>query len=177
MRQALALCSAGGGKMLGSGGAMSDHIPDEGSQRFTRSGGKGEREGVAGKWGSGFMQGGYLGTLSSVRGYLVNTFETAITWDRFPAFHRAVIAAVREAIAEVCPSGGDVTCRFTHVYPDGPVCSHLAVHSFCIRTLWAHLLFTSLCSHLLFTGALLLGSGDGRRRTRWAGPASGAVRA
>ena len=28
---------------------MSDDIPDEGSQRFTRSGGKGEREGVAGK--------------------------------------------------------------------------------------------------------------------------------
>jgi alkyldihydroxyacetonephosphate synthase len=47
---------------------------------------------------------------------LSDTFETAITWDRWPAFHAAVTAATREALGEPCR----VTCRLTHVYPDGP---------------------------------------------------------
>ena len=33
-----------------------------------------------------------------------------------PAFHEAVVGATREALGEPCR----VTCRFTHVYPDGP---------------------------------------------------------
>jgi len=47
------------------------------------------------------------------------TFETAVTWDRFPGFHRAVMEATRDAVAKVC-GAGSVACRFTHVYPDGP---------------------------------------------------------
>jgi alkyldihydroxyacetonephosphate synthase len=53
-------------------------------------------------------------------GVLSETFETAITWDRFPAFHERVTAAAAEAVREACGSGGSVFCRFTHVYPDGP---------------------------------------------------------
>jgi alkyldihydroxyacetonephosphate synthase len=49
-------------------------------------------------------------------GILSDTFETAITWDRLPAFHAAVTGATRAALGEPCV----VTCRFTHVYPDGP---------------------------------------------------------
>ena len=45
-----------------------------------------------------------------------DTFETAITWERLPAFHEAVVGAARAALGESCR----VTCRFTHVYPDGP---------------------------------------------------------
>ena len=52
-------------------------------------------------------------------GVLSETFETAITWERFPGFHERVIEAVSGALREVC-GGGSVTCRFTHVYPDGP---------------------------------------------------------
>ena len=52
-------------------------------------------------------------------GVLSETFETAITWERFPAFHERVIEAVTSALVDVC-GGGSVTCRFTHVYPDGP---------------------------------------------------------
>ncbi len=55
-------------------------------------------------------------TCSLRLGVLSDTFETAITWERFPAFHAAVLGAVREALGEPCR----VTCRFTHVYPDGP---------------------------------------------------------
>ena len=47
---------------------------------------------------------------------LSDTFETAITWDRFPDFHASVTGAVEEALG----GEGFVTCRFTHVYPDGP---------------------------------------------------------
>jgi alkyldihydroxyacetonephosphate synthase len=50
---------------------------------------------------------------------VVETFETACTWDRFAALDAAVRAAAGRALAEVC-GGGVVTCRFTHVYPDGP---------------------------------------------------------
>ncbi len=52
-------------------------------------------------------------------GVLSETFETSITWDRFPAFHEQVTGAVEDALREAC-GGGRATCRFTHVYPDGP---------------------------------------------------------
>jgi alkyldihydroxyacetonephosphate synthase len=47
------------------------------------------------------------------------TFETAITWDRFEGFHAAVMDAARDAVKRLC-GAGSVSCRFTHVYPDGP---------------------------------------------------------
>jgi alkyldihydroxyacetonephosphate synthase len=53
------------------------------------------------------------------RSMVVETFETACTWDRFPALHAAVTAAAQEAAERVC-GAAVVTCRFTHVYPDGP---------------------------------------------------------
>ena len=49
-----------------------------------------------------------------------DTFETAITWERFEAFHDAVKTATEAAIREATGRAGQVTCRFTHVYPDGP---------------------------------------------------------
>ncbi|HSP39367.1 MAG TPA: FAD-binding oxidoreductase [Frankiaceae bacterium] len=51
-------------------------------------------------------------------GVLVETFETAVTWDRFEHLHRSVTSAVESALAAIC-GGGRVTCRLTHVYPDG----------------------------------------------------------
>ena len=49
----------------------------------------------------------------------METFETAITWDRFPDLHSAVIDATQAAIERV--SGrGMISCRFAYLYPDGP---------------------------------------------------------
>jgi alkyldihydroxyacetonephosphate synthase len=48
-----------------------------------------------------------------------DTFETSITWERFPEFHRNMMETARDVITRVCGKGS-VTCRFTHVYPDGP---------------------------------------------------------
>src|SRR5262249_59797929 len=45
---------------------------------------------------------------------------TATTWDRFDALYGDVMDSVRGALAEIGAPNGVVTCRFTHVYPDGP---------------------------------------------------------
>ncbi|MEM6800815.1 MAG: FAD-linked oxidase C-terminal domain-containing protein [Bacteroidota bacterium] len=52
-------------------------------------------------------------------GIIVETFETAITWDQFPHFYKKVKEASQAAIQKYC-GAGSVTCRFTHIYPDGP---------------------------------------------------------
>jgi alkyldihydroxyacetonephosphate synthase len=75
-----------------------------------------ERGGGAGAWRSAFLRAPYLRDVMVACGVLSDTFETAITWDRFPAFHADVTGAVTEALG----GAGAVTCRFTHVYPDGP---------------------------------------------------------
>jgi alkyldihydroxyacetonephosphate synthase len=70
----------------------------------------------AGAWRESFIRMPYLRDMLLRLGILADTFETAITWDRFDAFHAAVTEATRAALGEPCR----VTCRFTHVYPDGP---------------------------------------------------------
>src|SRR5205085_8306257 len=72
-----------------------------------------------GSWRDAFLRAPYLRDTFVAIGVLSETFETAITWDRFPAFHESVLDAAGAAIREVCGAGG-ITCRFTHVYPDGP---------------------------------------------------------
>ena len=72
--------------------------------------------GGAGAWREAFIRMPYLRDMLVRLGVMADTFETAITWERFPAFHEQVSGAVREALGEPCR----VTCRFTHLYPDGP---------------------------------------------------------
>lgn len=52
-------------------------------------------------------------------GVLVLGFESACTWEGFEAVHAAVTTAAQSAFEQVCGTGL-VTCRFTHVDPDGP---------------------------------------------------------
>jgi alkyldihydroxyacetonephosphate synthase len=82
--------------------------------------GAGEASGEAvGSWRAAFLRAPYLRDVFIAIGVLSETFETAITWDRFPEFHRGVLTRTTEAVRKVCGEG-TVTCRFTHVYPDGP---------------------------------------------------------
>jgi alkyldihydroxyacetonephosphate synthase len=85
----------------------------------TRSAETGARDGAAGAWRKTFLDAPYLRDALVAMGMISETFETAITWDRFPAFHAGVVAAVEGTLRRVC-GAGQVTCRFTHVYPDGP---------------------------------------------------------
>ncbi|HEX6986615.1 MAG TPA: FAD-linked oxidase C-terminal domain-containing protein, partial [Planctomycetaceae bacterium] len=77
-------------------------------------------------WRSAFLLAPYLRDTFVACGVLSDTFETAITWDRFEELHATAMEAVRSKVAEVCgapaegPGAPRVTCRFTHVYPDGP---------------------------------------------------------
>ena len=77
-----------------------------------------QRDGAAGNWRSAFFDGPYLQTNLVSLSVMADTFESAITWSRFDEFHRGVKSAVIDALNRVC-GGGLVTCRFTHVYPDG----------------------------------------------------------
>ena len=52
-------------------------------------------------------------------GILSDTFETSCPWAAFSSLHQAVVGAVTEALLSEC-GGGVVSCRFTHVYADGP---------------------------------------------------------
>jgi alkyldihydroxyacetonephosphate synthase len=82
--------------------------------------GSGSRSGEAvGSWREAFLRAPYLRDVFVAIGVLSETFETAITWERFGAFHERVVGDVSRALRDVC-GGGSVTCRFTHVYPDGP---------------------------------------------------------
>jgi alkyldihydroxyacetonephosphate synthase len=75
--------------------------------------------GDASTWKRSFFDAPYLQSALVSLGVVCDTFETACTWERFPELHAAVTKAVEGAMKEVC-GGGIVTCRFTHVYPDGP---------------------------------------------------------
>ncbi len=77
-------------------------------------------EGAAGIWRNAFIRMPYAREFLNPAGIINDTFETAITWDRFEGFHDKVKAATERAIQEATGVKGEVTCRFTHLYPDGP---------------------------------------------------------
>ena len=106
MGRALECCRDGGGELPEGAGVTRT---DEGAAR----------EGAAGAWRRAFLQAPYLRDVLVRAAVISETFETAVTWDRFAAFHAGVVEAASDALARIC-GGGSVACRFTHVYPDGP---------------------------------------------------------
>ena len=73
---------------------------------------RGESEGA---WKDAFLQAPYLRDTLVAAGILAETFESAVTWDRLPAF----VSAVRERTEAALAGEGRITCRLTHAYPDG----------------------------------------------------------
>jgi alkyldihydroxyacetonephosphate synthase len=70
-------------------------------------------------WRASFFAAPYRQSALLTLGVMADTFETACTWDRFAACHRAITTALEDAL--LAHAGGGVwSCRFTHVYPDGP---------------------------------------------------------
>jgi len=77
------------------------------------------RGGSTGDWRDAFIRMPYQsGTMAAI-GAIFDTTESSITWERFPEFHAGVMESTQKALNEVC-GGGILSCRFTHVYPDGP---------------------------------------------------------
>jgi alkyldihydroxyacetonephosphate synthase len=98
----------------GDHGGSWDPRPEAGRSRSGSSG-----DDPVGSWREAFLRAPYLRDTFVAMGVLSETFETAITWDRFPDFHAAVLEGTVAAVDDVC-GAGSVSCRFTHVYPDGP---------------------------------------------------------
>jgi alkyldihydroxyacetonephosphate synthase len=77
-------------------------------------------ESAASKWRTAFIRMPYIRELTVSLGVIKDTFESAVTWDKFESFHKAVSAATGEALKEATGRAGTVSTRFTHIYPDGP---------------------------------------------------------
>ncbi len=90
------------------------------------SGAEARSEDPVNAWRNAFLYAPYLRDSLVACGVLSDTFETAITWDRLPEFHAEVMETARRAVAEASGSKTEgrgsprISCRFTHVYPDGP---------------------------------------------------------
>ena len=82
-------------------------------------------DGAVDTWRGAFLLAPYLRDTFVACGVLSETFETAITWDRFEELHATVMETTRRAVAEASGAPADgpgsprVSCRLTHVYPDG----------------------------------------------------------
>jgi alkyldihydroxyacetonephosphate synthase len=106
MRRAVELCDEFGGR-----------IPE--GVRTTDTEQDSARPGAADTWRSSFLRMPYQRDAMAAQSMIVETFETACTWDRFDELCSAVEAAATAAFAALGVNGA-LSCRFTHVYPDGP---------------------------------------------------------
>ena len=104
MKRALEICAD-------HGGVADQSDPDDENAH---------RSGAAGAWRNRFIRAPHYGEHAVARGILSSTFETSMTWERVPDFHRKITKITRDTIKRVTGREGTVTCRFTHVYPDGP---------------------------------------------------------
>lgn len=100
LQEALSICKA-------LGGQWEDTSPTSGRSK------------KADAWKNSFLQAPYLRDEIMKFGFIMETFETSVTWDQFESFHKGVKQAALAAITEHC-GAGTITCRFTHLYPDGP---------------------------------------------------------
>jgi alkyldihydroxyacetonephosphate synthase len=96
--------------------SLGGHIDDD-EIIFAEKGKPTGRQGAAGAWRNAFIPSGK--NVGMGMGWVANTVESAITWDKWPEFDEQVRSATLSILKEVC-GGGTVNCRFTHVYIDGP---------------------------------------------------------
>ena len=115
IRQAVAIARDAGGVIDEADIRISS--PTSGADDSS-SGGTG-RQGAVGAWRNAFLGAPYQRNITTGLGLVAETLETSITWDRWPAMDEMVRGALQQTLDRVC-GGGSVSCRFTHVYPDGP---------------------------------------------------------
>jgi alkyldihydroxyacetonephosphate synthase len=85
----------------------------------------GNTEGAVGAWRNAFIRMPYFREVITPWAVINDTFETAITWDRWPEFDAVVRERVGAALRETFGDHHSLSCRFTHVYPDGPAPSYV----------------------------------------------------
>ncbi|WP_328868825.1 FAD-binding oxidoreductase [Streptomyces sp. NBC_00287] len=70
-------------------------------------------------WRSAFLRMPYLRDGLARMGAVIETFETAATWEAIPALIDAVRTQVGGAALKATGHPATINCRLTHVYPDG----------------------------------------------------------
>lgn len=70
-------------------------------------------------WREAFFRGPYLFNGLVRLGMIVDTIETCCSWRQFEDLHQNVMTTARDTFEEIT-GGGFITCRFTHLYPEGP---------------------------------------------------------
>lgn len=96
---------------------LSDHGGQLSPQSHAGSGGQDQ---AGAQWRQAFLRMPYYRNELMRMGLIIDTFESAVPWGRFDAFYRGIRQRIGEAIREVTGNSGHLSCRFTHVYPDGP---------------------------------------------------------
>ena len=107
MKAAIEIARNYGGKVRDE-----DVVIDDGSGTATGRGGS------VGQWRSSFI--GVNAGVQLGLGLLSDTFETATTWDNWETFDQEVRTRVGDVLNRTLGSSAKLSCRFTHVYPDGP---------------------------------------------------------
>ncbi len=123
MEQALAMCADVGGDISGGSRVTAPSADRTGAHRSgtgvnATADADDSAADSADRWRSAFLRAPYLRDAMVSLGCIAETFETAVTWDRFAELHEAVTTAAERSLSGLC-GGGTLTCRFTHVYPDG----------------------------------------------------------
>ena len=77
------------------------------------------RRGAAGAWRDAFIRMPYWRDPAVGLGLIMDTFETAVTWDRFEHFYQIVKQEVQSTIQRLTGQETAIACRITHAYPDG----------------------------------------------------------
>ena len=77
------------------------------------------RRGAAGAWRKAFIRMPYWRDPAVGLGIIMDTFESAITWDRFESFYQSVRQEVQAVIHRMTGQKTIISCRITHAYPDG----------------------------------------------------------
>ena len=113
MARALELVADHGGQFDAAAAAASMQAAEPGGDAA-------HRQGAAGDWRAAFLRAPYYRDEATRLGTILDTFESAVTWDRFDAFYAGVKEDVARAIRAATGRSGLLSCRFTHVYPDGP---------------------------------------------------------
>ena len=90
-----------------------------GEVREEKTGGRSGEGGEEADWRNAFFEAPYMFNGLVSIGVLVDTFETSVTWEGFEALHESVRSEVLGKAEEVC-GDGFLSCRFTHIYEDGP---------------------------------------------------------
>jgi alkyldihydroxyacetonephosphate synthase len=70
-------------------------------------------------WKASFIKAPYIRDALVRLGLIVETFETAVTWNNFDELYENVISGVQRNISKSLKNLGWITCRITHAYQNG----------------------------------------------------------